>query len=226
MSIVEANSRARQGKRRANARAKAILGFAVTVITTFLGLMAVTFFIGRVVPIDPALAIVGDRAPAHVVERVREQLGLNLPLWQQFFIYLKQALSGDFGISVLTTNPVMEDIKRVFPATIELATLGTIIGAVFGIPLGVLAAVKRGSFADQVVRVIGLIGYSVPIFWLGLLALLVFYARLQWVAYPGRMDIVYEFTFTPVTGFFLIDAIWQRQWDVLWALFRHIILPA
>jgi len=80
LSIVEANSRARQGKRRANARAKAILGFAVTVITTFLGLMAVTFFIGRVVPIDPALAIVGDRAPAHVVERVREQLGLNLPL--------------------------------------------------------------------------------------------------------------------------------------------------
>ncbi|MBN8930585.1 MAG: ABC transporter permease, partial [Rhizobium pusense] len=160
MSIVEANSRARQGKRRANARAKAILGFAVTVITTFLGLMAVTFFIGRVVPIDPALAIVGDRAPAHVVERVREQLGLNLPLWQQFFIYLKQALSGDFGTSVLTTNPVMEDIKRVFPATIELATIGTIIGAVFGIPLGVLAAVKRGSFADQVVRVIGLIGYS------------------------------------------------------------------
>ena len=226
MSIVETNSRARQGKRRANARVKAVLGFAVTVITTFLGLMAVTFFIGRVVPIDPALAIVGDRAPAHVVERVREQLGLNLPLWQQFFLYLKQALSGDFGISVLTTNPVMEDIKRVFPATIELATIGTIIGAVFGIPLGVLAAVKRGSFADQVVRVIGLIGYSVPIFWLGLLALLVFYARLQWVAYPGRMDIVYEFTFTPVTGFFLIDAIWQRQWDVLWDLFRHIILPA
>ena len=226
MSMVESNSRARHGKRRANARVKAVLGFAVTVITTFLGLMAVTFFIGRVVPIDPALAIVGDRAPAHVVERVREQLGLNLPLWQQFFLYLKQALSGDFGTSVLTTNPVMEDIKRVFPATIELATIGTIIGAVFGIPLGVLAAVKRGSLADQVVRVIGLIGYSVPIFWLGLLALLVFYARLQWVAYPGRMDIVYEFTFTPVTGFFLIDAIWQRQWDVLWDLFRHIILPA
>jgi peptide/nickel transport system permease protein len=120
----------------------------------------------------------------------------------------------------------MDDIRRAFPATMELATVGTIIGTVIGIPLGVLAAVKRGSFADQVVRVIGLIGYSVPIFWLGLLALLVFYARLQWVAYPGRMDIVYEFTFTPVTGFFLIDALWQRQWDVLWDLFRHIILPA
>lgn len=226
MSIVETPASLRHGKRRANRRRMAVLGFIVTVITTFLGLLAVTFFIGRVIPIDPALAIVGDRAPAHVVERVREELGLNLPLWQQFFIYLKQALTGNFGTSVLTTNPVMDDIKRVFPATIELATLGTLIGALFGVPLGVLAAVKRGSIIDQIVRVIGLIGYSVPIFWLGLLALLVFYAKLNWVAYPGRMDIVYEFTFTPTTGFYLFDALWQRQWDVFWDLFRHIILPA
>lgn len=226
MSTLDTQMRAGRGKRRARQRVRATLGFIVTVITTFLGLMAVTFFIGRVIPIDPALAIVGDRAPAHVVERVREELGLNLPLWQQFFLYLRDALTGNFGTSVLTTNPVMTDIARVFPATIELATLGTLIGAVFGIPLGVLAAVRRGSLADQIVRVIGLIGYSVPIFWLGLLALLVFYARLNWVAYPGRMDIVYEFTFTPQTGFFLIDALWQRQWDVLWDLFRHIILPA
>ncbi len=227
MSIVETSARPRRGKKsRANTRLLAILGFIVTVLTTFLGLMAVTFFIGRVIPIDPALAIVGDRAPAHVVERVREELGLNLPLWEQFFIYIKQALSGNFGNSVLTTNPVFEDIKRFFPATIELATIGTLIGAVFGIPLGVLAAVKRGSIIDQIVRIIGLVGYSVPIFWLGLLALLVFYAKLNWVAYPGRMDIVYEFTFTSTTGFFLLDALWQRQWDVLWDLFRHIILPA
>ncbi|MEH3127335.1 ABC transporter permease [Agrobacterium cavarae] len=226
MSIVETPASLRHGKRRANRRRMAVLGFIVTVVTTFLGLLAVTFFIGRVIPIDPALAIVGDRAPAHVVERVREELGLNLPLWQQFFIYLKQALTGNFGTSVLTSNPVMDDIKRVFPATIELATLGTLIGALFGVPLGVLAAVKRGSIIDQIVRVIGLIGYSVPIFWLGLLALLVFYAKLNWVAYPGRMDIVYEFTFTPTTGFYLFDALWQRQWDVFWDLFRHIILPA
>ncbi|WP_149745202.1 ABC transporter permease [Rhizobium sp. RU35A] len=226
MSTLETQMRAGRGKRRAHARLRATLGFVVTVLTTFLGLMAVTFFIGRVIPIDPALAIVGDRAPAHVVERVREELGLNLPLWQQFFLYLKQALSGEFGTSVLTTNPVMDDIRRVFPATIELATLGTLIGALFGVPLGVLAAVRRGSIADQIVRVIGLIGYSVPIFWLGLLTLVVFYARLNWVAYPGRMDIAFEFTFTPVTGFYLIDAIWQGAWDVLWDLFRHIILPA
>ena len=225
MTISDTNTALRRGGSRARRRGLAILGFLLTVATTFLGLLAVTFFIGRVVPIDPALAIVGDRAPAHVVERVRLELGLHLPLYQQFWIYLKQALSGDFGTSVLTTNPVLTDIKRVFPATIELATVGTIIGAVLGVPLGVLAAVKRGSLIDQIVRVIGLVGYSVPIFWLGLLALLLFYAKLNWVAYPGRVDIVYEYSFTPVTGFFLLDAAMQRQWDVLWDLLRHIILP-
>lgn len=225
MSPVDSQVHRRRVSARAFAIATAISKFLLTVVTTYLGLLAVTFFIGRVVPIDPALAIVGDRAPAHVVERVREELGLNLPLWQQFVIYVRQALSGDFGVSVLTTNPVMKDIARVFPATIELATVGTIIGAVIGVPLGVLAAVKRGSIADQLVRVIGLIGYSVPIFWLGLLALVLFYAKLNWVAYPGRIDIVYEYSFTPVTGFHLLDATMQRQWDVLWDLFRHIILP-
>lgn len=225
MTILESKTEARRSGARASAFAMSLLRFLVIVVTTYLGLLAVTFFIGRVVPIDPALAIVGDRAPAHVVERVREQLGLNLPLYQQFFIYVRQALTGDFGTSVLTTNPVMSDIRRVFPATIELASVGTLIGAVFGVPLGVLAAVKRGSIADQIVRVIGLIGYSVPIFWLGLLALVFFYAKLNWVAYPGRIDIVYEYSFTPVTGFYLLDATMQGRWDVLWDLFRHIILP-
>ncbi|KSV79397.1 peptide ABC transporter permease [Sinorhizobium sp. Sb3] len=218
---MDGRKRARPGK-----IVSAVLRFLVVVVTTYLGLLAVTFFIGRVIPIDPVLAVLGDRAPTHVVERTREAMGLNLPLYQQFFIYVRQALTGDFGVSVLTTNPVMTDIRRVFPATMELATLGTLIGAIFGVPLGVLAAVKRGSIADQIVRVIGLVGYSVPIFWLALLSLLVFYARLKWVAYPGRIDIVFEYTFTPITGFYLFDALWQRQWDVLWDVFRHIILPA
>ncbi|TIV57436.1 MAG: ABC transporter permease, partial [Mesorhizobium sp.] len=87
-----------------------------------------TFFIGRVIPIDPVLAVLGDRAPSAVVERTRREMGLDLPLIEQFYIYVKSALNGDFGTSVLTTNPVMSDIRRVFPATIELATLGTIIG--------------------------------------------------------------------------------------------------
>jgi len=202
-----------------------VLRFAVTVATTIFGLLLVTFFIGRVIPIDPVLAIVGDRAPAHLYERTRIELGLNLPLYEQFWIYTKQALTGNLGTSVLTSNPVLEDIKRVFPATMELATIGTLIGAIFGIPLGVLAAVRRGSLADQIVRVIGLIGYSVPIFWLGLLSLVLFYAQLRWVAFPGRIDIVYEYSFTPQTGFYLLDATMQGQWDVVWDLFLHIALP-
>ncbi|RWO46357.1 ABC transporter permease [Mesorhizobium sp.] len=226
MSTVESEATAGRGSARAVAVASSIARFLVIAITTYLGLLAVTFFIGRVIPIDPVLAVLGDRAPANVVERTRREMGLDLPLIEQFYIYVKNALNGNFGTSVLTTNPVMTDIRRAFPATIELATLGTLIGALLGVPLGVLAAVRRGNIIDQIVRIIGLVGYSVPIFWLGLLALVLFYARLQWVAFPGRLDIVYEYTFTPITGFYLLDALWQRQWDVFRDAFRHIILPA
>jgi peptide/nickel transport system permease protein len=97
---------------------------------------------------------------------------------------------------VLTSNPVLQDIAATFPATFELATLGILIGAGFGVPLGVWAAVRRGGVVDQVVRVMGLIGYSVPIFWLGLMALVLFYAKLDWVAGPGRIDVTYEYMLT------------------------------
>lgn len=226
MSTIENVPKQRSAPRRSSTLIAAIASFLVIVATTYLGLLAITFFIGRIVPIDPVLAIVGDRAPTHVVERVREEMGLNLPYYQQFFIYVKGVLQGDFGTSVLTTNPVMTDIRRVFPATMELATVGTLIGALFGIPLGVLAAVKRGSLIDQIVRIIGLIGYSVPIFWLGLLALLIFYARLGWTSGPGRIDIMFEYTFTPITGFYLIDALIQGDWPALRNIVSHLVLPA
>jgi peptide/nickel transport system permease protein len=226
MSAVDNEVAVGRGSARAAAVASSLARFLVIAVTTYLGLLAVTFFIGRVIPIDPLLAVLGDRAPANVVERTRREMGLDLPLVEQFYIYVKNALSGNFGTSVLTTNPVMTDIRRAFPATIELATLGTLIGSVIGVPLGVLAAVRRGSIIDQIVRIIGLVGYSVPIFWLGLLALVLFYAKLQWVAFPGRLDVVYEYTFTPITGFYLLDSVMQGQWDVFRDAFRHIILPA
>lgn len=206
-------------------RVAGVATFLVVLVTTCLGLLAVTFFIGRVVPVDPVLAVLGDRAPASAVARVRAEMGLDLPLWHQFAIYVRQVLSGDLGTSVLTTNPVLTDIARVFPATLELATFGTIIGTCIGIPLGVLAAVKRNTLIDQVVRLIGLAGYSIPIFWLAMLGLLLFYAKLGWIAYPGRIDVVYEYTFTPITGLLLPDAIIQGEWDVAWDVFRHIVLP-
>ncbi len=203
----------------------AIGRFALVGAITFFGLIAVTFFIGRVVPIDPVLAIVGDRAPASVVAAARKLYGFDLPIWQQFALYVKKAVTGDFGTSILSTHPVWEDILHVFPATLELSTVGTLIGLILGIPLGVLAAVKRGSAVDQIVRVIGLIGYSVPIFWLGLMGLLLFYARLDWVEGPGRIGIVYEYTFTPITGLFLLDAVLQGDWGAFRDIFGHIILP-
>jgi peptide/nickel transport system permease protein len=203
-----------------------VLRFAGMVAVTLLGLIAVTFFIGRVVPIDPVLAIVGDRASPQVYERAYKELGLDQPLYQQFFIYAKKALTGDFGNSVLTTKPVMSDIARVFPATLELATLGTIIGIILGVPAGVLAAVRRGSLMDQFVRLLGLVGYSVPIFWLGLMGLLLFYAKLGWVEGPGRVDVTYSYLYTEVTGIVLLDTAMQGQWDVFWNAVSHIILPA
>lgn len=214
-------------------RASALLPFLskagrllATLALTFFGLLLVTFLIGRVVPVDPVLAVIGDRAPQSVYDRVFIELGLDKPLWQQFAIYLQKMLTGDFGQSFLTKKPIIEDIARVFPATLELATVAILIGTALGIPVGVWAAVRQGRLVDQVVRVLGLIGYSAPIFWLGLLGLLVFYARLQWVAGPGRIDISYEYAITPKTGLLLLDSAMQGQWDAFRNIFSHIILPA
>ena len=204
--------------------------FAATVALTFLGLLAVTFFIGRVIPVDPALAIAGDRAPEHVLERVREELGLNQPLPQQFVRYVGKALQGDLGRSVLTSNPVLDDIRATFPATLELATCGILIGAGLGVPLGVWAAVRRGGAADHAVRVMGLVGYSVPIFWLGLMALVLFYAKLGWVAGPGRIDVAYEYSIERVTGLMLVDTallgLRSGEWAALANALSHLVLPA
>ena len=209
---------------------KAGARLAATVALTVLGLLAVTFFIGRVIPVDPALAIAGDRAPEHVLQRVREELGLNQPLPVQFVRYVGRALKGDFGNSVLTSNPVRDDIARSFPATLELATCGILIGAGLGVPLGVWAAVRRGGVADHAVRVMGLVGYSVPIFWLGLMALVLFYARLGWVSGPGRIDVAFEYSFERTTGLMLLDAARHAmdtgEWDAFRNAFSHLVLPA
>jgi peptide/nickel transport system permease protein len=199
--------------------------FVAVVALTYLGLLAVTFFIGRVIPVDPVLAIVGDRAPEHVIERVREELGLNQPLWRQFGRYVSQALQGDFGTSVLTANPVWTDIKKTFPATLELATFGILIGAGLGVPLGVWAAVRQGGLVDHGVRVIGLVGYSVPVFWLGLMALVLFYAKLGWVGGPGRIDVGFEYSVERITGLLLVDAALAREWEAFGNAVSHLVLP-
>ncbi len=202
----------------------------ISLAITLLGLLLITFLIGRVVPIDPVLSIVGERATEAQIQAVRDKLGLDLPMWQQFFIYVRDALRGDLGNSIRTGQPVAAEIARYFPATLELATLGTIFGTLVGVPAGVLAATRPGSLADQIVRVVGLLGYSMPVFWLGLIGLLVFYGQLDWVAGPGRLDPTYdmmmEFTLTSYTGMILIDSALNGAWDVFGNAVSHIILPA
>lgn len=205
---------------------KSAIRLATVITVTFLGLLLVTFLIGRIIPIDPVLAVVGDKASAEVYEKVRQEMGLHLPVWQQFLIYISKIVRGDLGYSVLTAKPVLEDIMRVFPATIELALTATVIGVIFGIPLGVLSAVYRGSWIDHINRVIGLFGYSLPIFWLGLMGLMIFYARFDLLPGPGRVDVFYEGIIDPVTGVILIDSAMAGEWDVFRSALAHIILPA
>ena len=217
-----------------NSRALSVLrqiatGF-MTLALTLLGLLVITFVISRVVPIDPVLSIVGERATPAQIEAVRQSLGLDQPLWRQFLIYVGDAMQGDLGRSIRSGEEVVTEIKRYFPATLELATLGTLFGTLVGVPAGVLAATRPGSIADQIVRLVGLMGYSMPVFWLGLIGLLVFYGKLNWVGGPGRLDPTYDmmlqFTLTTYTGAILIDSALNGAWDVFRNAISHIILPA
>ncbi len=204
----------------------ALAATAATVTITFIGLLAITFFIGRVVPIDPVLAMVGDRAPPDVYAAARASIGLDDPLIVQFVRYVGGVLRGNLGLSVSTGRPVSEDLAKVFPATLEMATLGIIIGVLAGVPLGVTAAARQGTWIDQWIRVVGLLGYAVPAFWLGLMGLVVFYGALGWVGGPGRIDIFLDGMIEPVTGLLLVDTLIARDTAAFWSAFRHIILPA
>ena len=160
----------------------------------------------------------------------RAKLGLYDPLWQQFGIYVWNVLHGDLGTSIRTRDPVLSEILRYFPATLELSTLATIIGVAIGVPAGVLAATKPGSLGDQAVRLIGLMGYSMPVFWLGLIGLLLFYGELGWVGGPGRLDSMYDMMLDmkvpAVTHMILIDTALAGEWDMFFNAISHIILPA
>jgi peptide/nickel transport system permease protein len=135
-------------------------------------------------------------------------------------------LHGNLGVSLLTASPVLDDIRRVFPATLELATLATIAGVLVGVPLGVVAATRHNRWIDHVARFVGLIGSSVPVFWLGLMGLLLFYAKLHWVSGPGRLDPVFDGMVEPRTGSLLVDSVMAGEWDVFFNAISHVALPA
>jgi peptide/nickel transport system permease protein len=203
-----------------------LAGSLASIPLTLFGLTLVTFFIGRVMPIDPVIAIAGDHAPPDVVAAIRLKLGLDKPLIVQFWIYLRNLAHGDLGNSVMTSHPVTEDIAHFFPATLELATAAIIIAIIVGIPLGVFAAARQGSRFDHFVRVISLAGQSVPIFVLGLVCLLVFYVKLGIAPGTGQLDVAYEGMVPRVTGMLVVDAIIAHDWDSFWDALAHLAQPA
>jgi peptide/nickel transport system permease protein len=211
---------------RLGVRAWRLVTFAGSLVLTFLGLTAVTFFIGRFIPVDPVIAVIGDHATHDVYEKTRLALGLDRSIPEQYLIYLRKIVSGDLGQSMMTQHRVIDDLREFFPATFELATIATFLGVVIGVPAGVAAGARKGRWIDHIVRVTGLFGYSMPVFWLGLVGLFVFYGKLDWVAGPGRLDVGYEDIVTRRTGVILIDSAIDGEWDVFRNAFDHLILPA
>lgn len=196
------------------------------IATTLFGLLVITFVVGRLVPADPVIAVIGDQADREAYQRVYVMMGLDQPIYMQFFNYLRDVVTLNFGQSHLTKNPVILDLARVLPATIELAGLSILIGAGLGIPLGIVAATQKGKWIDQVARVVGLVGYSTPIFWLGTLVLLLFYAQLGWIPGSGRIDIYNEGLVEGPTRSLLLDSILAGEWEVFWSALHHLITPA
>ncbi len=207
-------------------RLRSAASVAASVPITLFGLVLVTFLIGRVMPIDPIIAIVGDHAAPDVIEATRAELGLDEPLPMQFVIYVGKLLQGDLGRSVMTSHTVAHDIGQFFPATIELATVAIIFAMLIGVPLGVLAAVRQGSLTDRAIRVFCLAGHSVPIFLLAMLSLLIFYAKLGWAPGTGRIDVAFDGLIDPVTGFLTIDALIAGDWDAFRDAVAHLVQPA
>jgi peptide/nickel transport system permease protein len=195
-------------------------------LATFVGLLFVTFAIGRLMPLDPVLAVTGPDIPDDVYRQVRAEMGLDDPVIIQFFRYAVQVAQLDFGTSILTREAVWDDIRRVFPATLELATAGTLIGVLIGVPAGIAAAVWRGTVVDSAVRVLTLVGYSAPVFWKGLMLLMLFYLVLGWTEGPGRIGVFHEGVVPTVTGLILVDAAIAGEWEVFDNAIGHLILPA
>jgi len=194
-------------------------------IPVLLGVTVLTFSISHVVPANPVLVALGPHATPDTVKALREKWGLDKPIYTQYLIYLKGLLKGDLGTSLHTNRPVARDLKAYFPATFELTTASMVFCLVLGIPLGIIAAVKRDRLIDHVTRVFSLIGVSMPVCWLALLALLLFYFKLGLLPGSGRLS---PLTVPPshITGLYVLDSLLTGNWATLKESITHLILPA
>ncbi|KQR77676.1 peptide ABC transporter permease [Rhizobium sp. Leaf384] len=201
-----------------------IFGRLAVLIPTFVGVSIIAFSFIRLLPGDPVMLLSGERvmAPERHAQ-IMAELGLDRPMYVQYFDYLVGLLQGDFGRSIISKRPVIDDFMTLFPATMELAICAIILAVCLGIPAGVVAAVKRGTWLDQTIMGTALVGYSMPIFWWGLLLIIFFSGTLGWTPVSGRISFLYFFP--PVTGFMLIDSLLSGQKGAFASAVSHMILP-
>ncbi|MEZ5848415.1 MAG: ABC transporter permease subunit [Geminicoccaceae bacterium] len=195
------------------------------IIPTAIGITIIAFGFIRILPGDPVLLMAGERGLSD--ERYAEllhQFGYDKPIWEQYLYYIGDLLSGDFGTSIVTKKPVLSEFMTLFPATLELSFCAIVFAIALGIPAGIIAATHRGSFVDQTVMGTALVGYSMPIFWWGLLLIIIFSGILQWTPVSGRISLL--FFFEPVTGFMLVDSLISGQKGAFASAISHLILPS
>ncbi|MBC7800396.1 MAG: ABC transporter permease [Gemmatimonadaceae bacterium] len=208
-----------------------MLRFVVSRVATVLVMAVlatlVIFLIANTVPGDPVLAQLGDIAASDpaTVAVWRKKYGLDLPLWERYFVFLKGLVQGDLGVSIASRRPVLDDIRDFAPATLELATISFVLALLVGIPLGIVAAVRRDSWVDHTARFVSLLGVASPTFWLAFIMLAVFYGWLEWAPGPGRMDPI---SLPPAdgTGFLLWDTARIGDWDAFRDAAAHLVLPS
>ncbi|MEX2460251.1 MAG: ABC transporter permease [Paenibacillaceae bacterium] len=189
------------------------------------GVTLIIFFLSHIIPGDPARMLVGQRANEETLQQVRHQLGLDQPVLVQYFTYVKGLFTGNLGISIRTQQPVAHDLFAFFPATIELALLAFIVAILVGIPLGILSAVKKDTGWDHGARVFSIAGVSTPVFWSGLVMILIFYGYLGWFPSTGRLDLTVSPP-TKITGLYLFDSLLTGNWPAFKNSVWHIIIPA
>ncbi len=194
------------------------------IIPTFFGITLLTFLLVRLIPGDPIEALAGERGLDPVRhEQLRHEYGFDRPVLVQYGIYIARVLHGDLGISAVTHAPVIKEFGALFPATVELASCAMLFAILLGLPAGIVAAVKRNSIFDHGVMGISLTGYSMPIFWWGLLAILLFSITLGWTPVSGRISV--QYFIEPVTGFLLIDAWRSDETGAFRSALSHLVLP-
>ncbi len=197
----------------------------LTVAGTMLGIAVLTFFITNIAPGDPARLVAGPNATEDMVETIRNEYGLDRPLIEQFAIYMKDLVTGELGTSIVSTRPVLDELLRYAPATIELVSVAMFLGIVVGVPLGMLSAVYKDGPIDHVTRILSISGVALPAFWFGILMQLYFSVDLGWLPVSGRLPLVTRPP-EPITGSLLIDSLFAGNFETFKTALSHIILPA